>query len=290
MGESPDCPDSVNVCISIEISEEDVKCNEVDFEVIEQDSPGTLKFLSNVEDEEAAYSWFVNDVFVGDSETFLIFNFADTVGEPAAAGAGEYIVCLEVESPNCNEIRTYCDEIVVEIESNCPKLGIEVEPVNDFTYIFYADFEGRDTTDYTWYINDIKVDEEDPADHEIFWQFGYGEHTVCIVNETTGCEEDEFCKKISIPFSSDCPDLAFTSSALSNTEYRFTADFEEIATLEYYAWLINDQVIEEEGTINNGDNVLDYTFSEAGTYDVCIITETPQCPLSARFCKTITVN
>ncbi|MGK0390920.1 MAG: hypothetical protein ACI94Y_003680 [Maribacter sp.] len=100
------------------------------------------------------------------------------------------------------------------------------------------------------------------------------------------CGENEVTTNSS---SDGCPELAFTYSNEVN-DYYFEADFPEIETLFWYGWTINGEVAEEEGTTVNGDNLFETSFSTAGSYEVCIFTETPDCPEGTEYCETIVVE
>lgn len=88
-----------------------------------------------------------------------------------------------------------------------------------------------------------------------------------------------------------CPELNFTFEQTDtfNLGYRFEASFPDIAIVGSYSWFVEDQFIENDGTDNQGDNILIRNFDLPGTYEVCIKTETPDCPEGVEFCKTVAV-
>lgn len=88
-----------------------------------------------------------------------------------------------------------------------------------------------------------------------------------------------------------CPALAFSieNTDQSNLSYRFISEY-SIEFTGSYAWFVDDQFIEGDGPAVQGDDVLEYTFATPGTYQVCIQTETPDCPQGILFCKEVVVD
>ncbi|MEQ9403603.1 MAG: hypothetical protein RIM99_08465 [Cyclobacteriaceae bacterium] len=154
-----------------------------------------------------------------------------------------------------------------------------------------------------WYIDDELVETTEIGDNRSDLLNAYfakaGTYRICLVIESETCDEpQELCSEVIIEEDDeeddeeqkDCPDMFFESNKVSDSEYEFTADFEGIEDLEWYAWMINGETIENEGTLNDGDNRLNHTFTESGTYQVCIGTETPECPWGTEYCSTIEVD
>ncbi|WP_462249897.1 hypothetical protein [Ekhidna sp.] len=87
-----------------------------------------------------------------------------------------------------------------------------------------------------------------------------------------------------------CPELFFEIDSVIVNTYVFKAEFERIDEISY-GWYINDEKVEEDGGIENGDNILEETF-ESGTYTICIRTALPNddCFTGTEFCQVITVD
>ncbi len=286
---SEDCDQRLEFCVDITI-ERDRPCFEPEFEIKETDRPDLFKFVADFEGiDSLVYGWYVDGELVeveelGDKrDNLLIWDF-----EP-----GVYEVCIIVRADVCQNNLEFCKRIEVEAPK-CPELSFTATEDPENVYLFEANFEGKEELRYKWFINDDLVDTENidstSTDHQLFWQFSPGEYNVCIVAVTDRCEELEFCMFIVAEEPPGCPDLFFEKEKISDRNYKFFADFEGIDSLEWYGWFINDELIENEGTMNNGDNYLNHVFTEEGTYEVCLMTETPDCPRGTTYCTTIEVQ
>ena len=287
---SEECDRRLEFCIEITIEEEEEeeRCYEPAFRIHETDRPDLYKFSADFKGiDSVVYAWYVDGELVeveelnDERDNMLLWEF-----DP-----GTHHVCIVVRTDKCDEQPEYCKRFVVDIP--CPELSFEgVENPNN-VYTFEAKFRGREHVQYSWYINGELVDKENfdgvETDHKLFWQFEPGEYRVCILVDTDRCEQVEFCKTIVAEEPARCPDMFFEIEEVSSRNYQFFADFEGINDLEWYGWFINGELVENEGQIYEGDNFLDFVFEQEGTYDICIMTETPGCPLGTRFCKTIDV-
>lgn len=181
-----------------------------------------------------------------------------------------------------------------------PFFLVEYQPGNNI--VASALFVGLEDETLNWYVDGELIETVAPGEDrstsfEAFFEFA-GTYVLCLRIESEGCDEvQEMC--IDVEIENDfvdvlvgCPEMEFTYTNASSAEYTFTADFPGIDTLEFYGWLINDVDLtgEDEGTENNGDNILNYTFTASGTYEVCISTETSDCPAGVTYCQTIVVN
>lgn len=99
-------------------------------------------------------------------------------------------------------------------------------------------------------------------------------------------------KGSSLSGSKPCPMLEFTYTKTNPSKYTFTAAFEGINDIPWYAWRLNGEFLagEEEGVLNQGDNILELTFTEPGTYEIGITTILPECPEGMHFSLKITVQ
>ncbi|WP_378176642.1 hypothetical protein [Aquimarina sp. SS2-1] len=88
-----------------------------------------------------------------------------------------------------------------------------------------------------------------------------------------------------------CPQLNFTfeQTDIFNLGYRFEAAFPDLEVIGTYSWFVNNEFIEVDGPNNQGDNLLVFEFEAPGVYEVCIKTETNDCPEGIEFCKRIEV-
>ncbi|WP_299606963.1 hypothetical protein [uncultured Aquimarina sp.] len=185
-----------------------------------------------------------------------------------------------------------CEQEDDNQNTECPQLSFGQDGKK-----LVADFEGIEDLDtYEWFVDGELVETEsqqNERDNTLdLSSYNPGTYNVCIKVETPDCPEGtEFCREITIEEEMDgCPDLKFTRDG----EYLF-ADFEGIDTLEFYAWKVtgenleNGEIIENEGTSNQGDNKFSLENLEEGTYTVCLISESPTCT-STEYCEEITIE
>jgi len=192
-----------------------------------------------------------------------------------------------------------CDEDdTVTLEENCPELAFTQEG-SELT----ANFKGIETLEfYAWQIKGESLKETIIEDEGTQSQgdnkfklnnLETGTYTVCLISESSTCAQAEpFCKEIVIKdkANSDCPDLKFSRDG----DYLY-ADFPGIETLEFYAWQIKgeslqEEIWENEGLVNQGDNKFDLTKLQVGTYTICLQSEGENCGSAEPFCKEIVIE
>ncbi len=175
-------------------------------------------------------------------------------------------------------------------------------PALEFTQdgkVLTADFEGIENLDvYEWFVDDQLVETENSQnqrDNKLNLEsYNPGTYKVCIKAETEDCPEGtEFCKEIVIEEGNNqsCPDLKYERDG----DY-LIADFDGIDTLEFYAWRVtgeplgNETIIENEGTDNQGDNKFSLKNLQPGVYDICLISEGPNCTNAEPYCREIKIE
>ncbi|MCX2744404.1 hypothetical protein OO013_11030 [Mangrovivirga sp. M17] len=176
---------------------------------------------------------------------------------------------------------------------HCPELHFTYEHDSFGVYIFTADFEKMEETPFSWYVDGEPVGQiaVDSANYTLFWQFNPGTHRICIKASNDECGELIFCESITYdPINYGCPNLSFTKNALSSRNYEFFANISNPDSLAWYGWMVNGEVVENDGYQNNGDNYFNYIFEEEGYYEICLITETPECPESVSYCENYYVQ
>ncbi|QCK16934.1 hypothetical protein [Mangrovivirga cuniculi] len=177
--------------------------------------------------------------------------------------------------------------------TECPELHFTYEHDSFGVYVFTADFEGIDETPFLWYVDGEPVGQiaVDSTSDTLYWQFNPGQHRVCIKANTDECSELTFCESITYdPINYGCPNLSFTKNIISSRNYEFFAEISNPDTLAWYGWMVNGEIVESEGYQHDGDNYLNYIFESEGTYEVCLITETPECPESISYCENYTIQ
>lgn len=288
--ESEECG-TISFCTEVVIRGEDEpsdECPELAFSA-EQISRIKYLFIAEFEGMDTVdYAWYVDgDSIESEKSEGERHHKFDYEFRP-----GSHTVCIKARDEKCDEL-AYCKEIVIG-EAECPEVHFYKEAEGDRAYLFIADFEGKDTTQYKWYVNGDFVDkenfEEHDTDHKLYWQFDAGHHEVCLKSlQTDECEQSVYCVEFDIEGETGCPDLYFEYQLEDNGEYNFFASFEGMNDLEWYAWYVNGEEADNESG-DERDNFLSLDLSNAGTYEICLKTETPACPEGTAYCKTITVD
>ena len=288
--ETPECPNGTSYCKVIEVEEVGEGCPDLFF-IAEKDGDNPAYYFQ-VEfegaDEFEWLGWFINGELVEDS------NNGDNNRFYYQFEPGRYEVCLMTETPECPEGTSYCKVIEIEGNAVCPDIFFEAEQDGDNpAYYFYPNaFEGIDNVTLEWSINGEYVGTSSGHNEPFYYQFNPGSYEVCLSVETPDCPQGvTFCKVIEIEESgTDCPNLFFNMEQEGDTPgYNFWAEFEGMNDVSY-VWTINGDVVNSE-TIgsNDRDNYLYYQFG-AGTYEICIVAETSNCPNGTTFCKTLMIE
>jgi len=277
--ETPECPEGVKYCKVIEIDETQEDCEEVAFA---RDGD----YLYEQSGKSRRYIWSIDGEVIDDPR--IVLNEGRKFSLDSLV-SGTYKICITAITENCQDGVAFCKEVKIEKGSRCPQLSFIVDREGESNaYNFIADFEGKDTISYLgWFVNDMLVQESTSGNHEQFYyQFDPGSYEVCLATETPECPEGtKFCKVIKIEEQKACPDLKYTRDG----NFLF-ADFEGIDTLRWYGWIVNGDPVEDEGTMNQGDNKLSLENFGPGNYEICLFTETPDCPRGTSFCTNVIIE
>ncbi|WP_299606966.1 hypothetical protein [uncultured Aquimarina sp.] len=270
------------------ISTCETRCPQLDFtsELTDTFNLG-YRFEASFPDIETigTYEWFIDGQFIEidgpnvQGDNLLLRDFD---------GPGTYVVCIKAETPECPEGIEICKNI--EVAEFCPDLNFSFEQEQGtLQYNFTASFTGIEELTYEWFV-DNEVAEQDGGgngDNVFVTELTPGVHQVCIKTTTPSCPNGaEECREILV--DPICPNLFFSFEQEGNTTgYNFTADFQDIGTVNYQ-WEIDGEIIEQDGG-PTGDNIFFFQF-DPGTYVVCIRAETETCPQGTQFCEEIVVQ
>ncbi|MEW7291345.1 hypothetical protein [Aquimarina sp. 2304DJ70-9] len=176
---------------------------------------------------------------------------------------------------------------------DCPEIDITIEnEPGSAVYRFITQFNGLDDVRLTWTIDGEEVDTgnlNEIIGQILDYKFENGEYTICVKVADESCPV-EVCKDIVVERDENdpCPDLFFSSRQYEKPNtYKFIADFERIEEVSY-GWFINGELVEDSAPDER--NYLIWDFNEPGVYEVCIKTETPDCPEGTSYCKEIRVE
>lgn len=287
---SDDCPEGALFCKEIEVGERG--CPELSFEKYNENE--IYYFMLNKFDgiEEVTIAWYLNGEQVATPQGELQEFHLDDLE------IGNNEVCVFVETEACPEGIRYCKEFVVEDYDDCPdEIYFEAERDGDnLAYYFYPSyFDGINEANLRWFVNDDFVGESKDFSHDnpFYYQFGAGTYEVCLEVITERCPDGiKICKEIIISEEDPmgCPDLFFEIEREGDTSgYNFYASFEGINQVSY-EWMIDGQIVDSEIIgVTGRDNYLYYQFNK-GTFEICIITETQDCPEGISYCKQIAIE
>ncbi len=269
-------PDETNPCPDIQFS-------------VDIDSVNNTVAIKAEGIEDLTYQWYVNDVLIDsvnlDDITDDIFDFEF---EP-----GTYNVCITAQSEQCDRTLEFCQEVEIPDpnQEECLGLQFRTDKKSDHAYKFFAEFDGIENVEYTWWVNDDSIKTEplgaDRA-HFIEWEFPVGEHIVCIVAESEDCGEVEYCKEIVV--EQVCPEELFFEKVEQegHNTYKFIAEFENQDHTPY-VWYINDDIVDKENFEDfDTDHKLFWQF-DPGVYTICIVAELEGCD-DVEFCIELVVE
>lgn len=290
--DNAECGQEVEYCEEVIIVQPD--CPAPSFQFADGNSPDQIVAIADFPGMEAeSYIWSIDGATI-EREVPGIAERDDML-DHIVAESGTYTVCITMVDPDCGEQVQYCDEIEISIPT-CPNLSFTATEDPQNVYLFQANFQDKENTQYVWVIGIDTVDYENypgnDTDHELFWQFGPFAKDVCIVatNADDYCQEIKYCQTVTPVVSEGCPDMSFSQVRNEGNTYTFEADFTGIDNLPWYGWYVNGVEKEAEGTDNNGDNFFTYTFDGPGSYEVCILTETPECNSGTGYCLILTID
>ncbi|MEB3347051.1 hypothetical protein U6A24_16380 [Aquimarina gracilis] len=292
--ETPDCPEGASYCKEIVVEEVNSACPEVAFEKeLEAGSDSVYIFEAIIEgaDNVTEIHWFVNDDLVENAtdqqggNRILRYQFEQ----------GVYKVCIQVITPDCPEGVKYCKEI--RIEGDCPNTAFRVEEGNgEGLYTFISSVE-RDDVLFYWYINGQLVG--DAGSNYFEYDFlldqsgnlpgGPGDYEICLQIEAPNCpigNSEEFCKIITVKEANQCPELSFELEQDGDNPayYFYPGNFEGVEDVSS-EWFVNGDYV---GSSTGMQDPFYYQFNP-GTYEICLMIETPDCPNGVKLCQEIMI-
>jgi len=209
-----------------------------------------------------------------------------------------------------------CEEDEATPDAKCSDLSFESEIIENqepknVAYKFEASeiIEEDAVVSYEWEIDGKSVAIGTANDPKRILNYKFeanGSFEICVATETPECPEGvKTCKTIKIEGlendkpevveSTKCSDLIFAAEVIENQEpqnvkYKFEASeiIEEDAVVAY-EWKIDGKSI-SAGSAKDSQRTLYHKFEANGSFEVCVATETPNCPQGVEFCKTIKVE
>lgn len=231
----------------------------------------TIHAENNSTGEALNFNWTVNGIYVSDSENLTF----------VAPDAGVYTVCLHVFNDICDN--SYCQTITIagNNTNNCDPGFTWTSPANNNAggYLFTPEADQISPATYVWLLDGTPFsDDYQPGAMALT----VGEHSVCHIVTTANCV-DSLCQVVvaSEDTLQGCQ-AYYTWSISPNNPFRvlaFDDSYVESPNVSYL-WTVNNDIL--------GDGeVLEFTFANAGYYNICLTISTENC--SDTYCASVYV-
>jgi PKD repeat protein len=237
-------------------------------------------FTSTVSGNTATFN--NTSTFSGGSATYY-WTFGDNTSSTAQHpthtynSAGTYQVCLVVSTPN-NCTHTYCQNVVIT-SSTPPCEAYFTYSINGNVVTFTnASNTLNINATYLWTFGDGSDASTVNATHTYA---NPGTYQACLYVITPNNCRDTICKSITITNTIPC-EANFTYSINGNV-VAFTNTSNTLGSVATYHWDFGDNT--DASTVN-----ATHTYSQPGTYQVCLILITPNNVCRDTICKTIIIQ
>jgi len=208
-----------------------------------------------------------------------------------------------------------CEEDDISSEKKCSGLSFEAEIIEnqDSKNVEYK-FEASEIIEedavvvYEWKINGESIATGTPNEPKRILNYIFernGSFEVCVFVETPNCPNGvRICKNIKIEglekgepgsVETKCDDLSFDLERVENQnskniEYKFEAsEIIEDNAVVGYEWSIDGEFF-VLAKANQSNRIINYAFEKNGSFEVCVHTETPDCPKGVKTCKTLKIE
>ena len=189
------CLGTTQFCKEIEVPE---YCAPLSFISSQETNSLESNFTADFTDRDALqYSWFIDGVLIEANDGCLlgdnVFNFT--------FAPGFYNVCIEAVSVSCPQGMQYCMQI--EVAPICPQLEFTYEKLLLLPlYSFTADFPEKNDVTYSWYIDNVFIEEDGGGvggDNVMQYNLLVGVYEVCIRYQSPECPDGiEFCETVTV--------------------------------------------------------------------------------------------
>ena len=203
---TPDCQDGSELfCETITVAVD--PCPVADF-TTEETQPNVFKFTSQFSDPAAIYYWYLDEALSGDAaKDYFEYDFTHQVADPYRTGPGEYELCLEIVTPDCQEgSERVCEVVTVEEANTCPDPSFTTEETQNGVFKFSAAFDSNAI--YYWYIDGTLAG--DAGSNTFEYDFlinsaenlpgGPGDYDICLRMATPDCPDgtELYCDTITV--------------------------------------------------------------------------------------------
>ena len=268
----------------------------------------TLKATEVSIDENVVYEWTVNGEIQDTTSSDIFLKLAE----------GDQKICVSIATTDCPLGVSYCETLSIENEDDTSEKATEEE--NDETTEEKVSCEIT-TYPFTYYNNDgnavvgIEIDELESENDNVYYEWEIngeyednegasyfettftenGTYEICVLAETPECPNGVIaCEAIVINQIEEEEEVSCEITTYPFTYYNNDGNAVvgiEIDELEsendnvYYEWEINGEYEDNEGA-----SYFETTFTENGTYEICVLAETPECPNGVIACETIVID
>ena len=274
MYETPECPNGVFWSTTIEVTED---CFPTDcptqLELDYQQECGNVLFTLLEFEEGWEITWYVDE--------FTSYESDGGASEYWFEENGIYTICAFVQTPTCPEGVELCEVIGIDCYEgvSCEaQLLVTETDCGDYTVVFGA---LNSMYQLQWYVNDELLDI--PNNQFAIELDGLeGSNAVCVyaVDPMNNCEI-EVCEVIE---TAPCDEECFIDVWVDSIECNLLVFGAETNVNDpVIDWFVNDDFV-SQGEV--------YTFYSAipGSYQICAMYETPDCPMGAQWCETFVVT
>ncbi|TYP72860.1 hypothetical protein BD809_106110 [Aquimarina intermedia] len=192
---SASCPQGMEYCEEIIVPE---YCSLLSFVASQVPNSLDYTFTADFKDRDVQkYNWLINGVLIEaddggpTGDNLLNYTFAP----------GSYTVCIEAVSASCPQGMQYCMQI--EVAPICPQLEFTYEKLLLLPlYSFTADFPEKNDVTYSWYIDNVFIEEDGGGvggDNVMQYNLLVGVYEVCIRYQSPECPDGiEFCETVTV--------------------------------------------------------------------------------------------
>ena len=225
-----------------------------------------------------------------------IWNFGDgttgsgTNGTHVYTSAGTYNVCFYAYFPGtaCND--SFCRSVVIPSTNHCGVASYYSYVIGDSSLLLYSNSTNTDSTDYfVWYVyNSAGALVQSQSGHTTRFQshgLPVGTYKACLyLYNPNQLLCDSFCNYIAII---NCSSLnaqwTYTNYAnVGGDSVKYNAPSNN-PTNSTYAWTFGD------GSTSTSPSVT-HTYTQSGTYTVCLVVSNPAVTCKDTLCQSITVG
>lgn len=191
---------------------------------------------------------------------------------------GNYVACLYVVDTVSNCSDSSCTTITIANTTTTCNAAFGYGVQNNTLYL-YGTGTNSSTAIYNWFVNGTMISTAMAPTYT----FTTGTYNVClVVTDAANSCVDSVCQTLNLTAGASNCQAQFTYTAGSGGTVSFNANTSLNSSAAMYQWVINN-------TVYTG-STLNYTFSQNGTYQVCLFVSDSMNNCMDSTCNMVTVN